>query len=249
MTAAGRLAAHLRGYGAGPDVVTGIALPHGRDLITAVLGIWLAGGAYAVLDTAGPPARLGQQITAAGVSIVVTDAGQAGALPARTIPVMLADATGPGAAAPEGTGQGSTVRPPASWPAGRLAYVVFTSGTTGAAKPVGVSHASLAHYRQAIARRLEPSAGKTWSLVTPLSVDLGLTTVLLALTSGGRLDLADPRSFAAALAAGPPDCLKITPTHLRLLLSDPAWSRGLPRELLIMGGEPATPALLGALAA
>src|SRR6185437_1406351 len=51
---ASQLAHHLRGLDVGPDVPVGICLERSPDLIPALLGIVLAGGAYLPLDPTYP---------------------------------------------------------------------------------------------------------------------------------------------------------------------------------------------------
>jgi amino acid adenylation domain-containing protein len=249
--AADRLAHRLRAAGVGTDTVVALALAHGVELMTAVLAVWRAGGAYLALNPDDPPRRQLAQLTASGAALLVTTEAVADSMPAVPMARLVLDdhdttdedATGDTTGAPPG-------RQP--HPDG-LAYLVFTSGSTGEPKPVGVTHRNLAGYAAAITRRIGAPPGR-YTLAQPLSVDLGLTAVALALAGGGELRLVepalarDPVALATALAGHRPDCLKLTPTHLGLLLAGPDPVTALPSTALILGGEPTDPRLLAALA-
>ena len=66
---AGRLAHHLRETGVGPEVVVGVHLERGIDLIRAILAIMKAGGGYLPLDPALPEERLTRMCSQAGPAV------------------------------------------------------------------------------------------------------------------------------------------------------------------------------------
>ena len=113
-------AAGLRARGVRTGTLVGICLPRRGDLIVAMLATWCAGGAFLLLDPQQPEARRRLLLQEAGVTMVVSDESFAGLETAAP----LAD---------------GSVRRPAAAPA----YVVFTSGSTGAPKGVVVDQASL----------------------------------------------------------------------------------------------------------
>ncbi|GAA2515302.1 non-ribosomal peptide synthetase [Winogradskya humida] len=135
-TRANRLAHRLRAAGVGPDSIVGVLFERGPALPEAFLGVLKAGGAYLALDPEHPPARRELVLGEAAATVVVTTAELATGLPAHITAILLDDA-------PQDT---PSHRPePVSGP-GDLAYIVFTSGTTGKPKGVPVEHRSIVNF-------------------------------------------------------------------------------------------------------
>src|SRR5919198_951837 len=128
---AGRLAGVLAGRGAGPEAVVAVCLPSGIDLVVTLLAVLKAGGAYLPLDRTHPPARLTHMLRAAAAHLVVTSDD----LHSLELETRPADAVERRAHADN------------------LAYVVFTSGSTGEPKPVAVTHRSLVNHACAVRER------------------------------------------------------------------------------------------------
>jgi amino acid adenylation domain-containing protein len=211
----------------------GLLLGRTTRYVAALLGVLAAGSAYVPLDPAEPAARIARMVERADVRIVVTTAEFATRLEGLPVEVVIGE-TEPGLIVDSGRDL------PAPWPVGpeSLAYVVFTSGSTGEPKGVAVEHRQLDSYLVGIEAVLAPRPGDRHAVVSALTADLCLTTLLLALVTGGTVVLVpaavaiDPGALGAHLQRI--DYLKITPSHLSAVLSPHV----LPRRSLVLGGEP-----------
>ncbi|MFI6172357.1 non-ribosomal peptide synthase/polyketide synthase [Nocardia sp. NPDC051052] len=128
---ADRLARVLVSRGVGLDDVVAVALPRSVDLIVALLAVLKAGGAYLPIDPAYPSDRLSFILSDAAPVVVVTDSATAPLLPAAEAPHLYLETL-----APDGPGLDRVV---AVGPQ-NLAYVTYTSGSTGVPKGVAVTH-------------------------------------------------------------------------------------------------------------
>jgi len=244
---ANALAATLRDKGVRRDIPVGLLLDRSIEAIVGLLGIIKSGGCYVPLSEDAPPARIAQQITECGATVVVTSEARAAGLPSGVAAVLVESA------AASALPIASSVAPEA------LAYVLYTSGSTGVPKGVAVTHANIVHYARAVSRVLAdiPASqagdgfaqldGLHFGLVSTLAADLGLTSVLPALLSGGTLhvlakDVAtEPARFADYVRDHPLDIVKMTPNHLTALTMGKTGrdlAPLLPRKWIVLGGEP-----------
>ncbi|MEF2079725.1 non-ribosomal peptide synthase/polyketide synthase [Pseudomonas aeruginosa] len=137
---ANRLAHRLIELGVGPDVLVGIAVERGLEMIVSLLAVLKAGGAYVPLDPEYPQERLGYMIEDSGIALLLSQSHLLQRLPAAAGIACLA------------LDQARDWQDrPASDPQLRahpqnLAYVMFTSGSTGRPKGVGISRESLSRH-------------------------------------------------------------------------------------------------------
>ncbi|MFF4888060.1 AMP-binding protein [Streptomyces nigra] len=135
---------------------------------------------------------------------------------------------------------------------GDVAYVLYTSGSTGAPKGVMVSHAALLDRLSGLARTPGLSAGESMVAMTSLSFDISMAEMLLPLTVGARLLVApadarlDPDVFVDFLDTHAPDVVQATPSFWRLVTTG-TWN-GAAGSRIWCGGEALTPALARQLA-
>jgi amino acid adenylation domain-containing protein/non-ribosomal peptide synthase protein (TIGR01720 family) len=180
------LAHLLAGRGVGPDVVVGLCLRRGVDWVVSVLAVLKAGGAFLRLDPAFPADRVRWMLENSGTALVLTSGGlfDPAAAPGGTGVVDL-DAT---AVAPAATGPD-----PRGHRVDHLAYVVYTSGSSGRPKGVQIPHRNVAG--------LGASLRETWGL-RPGS---RLLQVMSPNFDGSVSDLVATWSSAATLVLSGPD--------------------------------------------
>ncbi|RKH35764.1 amino acid adenylation domain-containing protein [Corallococcus praedator] len=172
------LAEHLRRPGTDADPLIGVCAPRGADLVTAELGVLLAGAAFLPLDPEHPAERLALLLADGGVRQVVTTGALRERLPATLERVCVEDFRAPGT--PRGH-LSVDARPDA------LAYVMYTSGSTGMPKGVMVEHGSLSNLVGWHRRTFGLDANSRTTLLYSPAFDPSAAELWPALTVGATL--------------------------------------------------------------
>ncbi|TDB96371.1 amino acid adenylation domain-containing protein [Nonomuraea longispora] len=143
-----------------PETPVALLMERSPDLVVAQLAVLKAGGCYVPLDPGQPRARLDRLIGDSGARIVLTSP-------------------------PAAAGDGFTPRPVHP---GSAAYVMYTSGSTGAPKGVVVTHANIAEL--AADRRF--AGHRRVLLHSPHTFDAATYEVWAPLLNGGTVVIAPP---------------------------------------------------------
>ena len=235
---AARFAQYLRRAGVGPESVVGLCLERGPEMVTAILGTWLAGAAHLPLDPGHPGQRLGFVLADSRAGVVVGTAGTLGDLPAGRIRMIEIDDP---AVITQLAGM-PVVPPPGRVVAGQLAYVIYTSGSTGTPKGVAVSHGGLVNYVAWAAEAYRAEGGRAVPLHSSLAFDMAVTSVLVPLVAGAPVVVSregGTGGLAAVLARGGGlGLVKVVPAHLPVLaglVPGPVLAQAARR--VVVGGE------------
>jgi amino acid adenylation domain-containing protein len=191
---ANRFARHLQALGVGPDVPVGLCLERTPEMVVALLGILKAGGAYLPLEAMHPPDRLAFMVKDAGAGVVVTQRSLVPRVSAAGARLLVLEDEAEAVAGHEPTA------PPSAVGADHLAYVAYTSGSTGVPKGAGIRHRSVTRLVRAVDYvRLGPE--ETLLHAAPLAFDASTFEIWGALLLGGRCVLyPDPVPTARGLA-------------------------------------------------
>ncbi|QGM46682.1 non-ribosomal peptide synthetase [Methylocystis heyeri] len=189
---ANQLAHRLMGLGVGPDVAVGVFVEPSIQAIVAILGVLKAGGAYVPIDPSYPAARIDFMMEDCRAAAIVSMRTSAAALPSLSAPIVLLDDD-------EILDQMPQLEPESSVGPDNLAYIVYTSGSTGQPKGVMVSH------RNAVASTLarrhyyrEPVGA--FLLLSSIAFDSSVAGLFWTLADGGILCIPDERTRRDPLA-------------------------------------------------
>ncbi|MET8025402.1 non-ribosomal peptide synthetase [Streptomyces avermitilis] len=245
---ADRLCAHLVRTGTARQSVIGLHFARGAEQLVALLAVLKAGCAYLPLDPRYPADRLRQMVTDSGAARVLTGPGLKPPqdwpldhpVTEVALPLPPADDTVMALSPADDTAV-RTVHPD------ELAYVLYTSGTTGRPKAVEVSHANVASLLRGLEATVLDGVGPArvaWNASACFDASV---QQWVRLCRGDTLVLldedvrADPIALVDDLVRHGVTDMDVVPSHLALL-TGPLAAAGLPLRLLV-GGEPVPPAL------
>ncbi|MFE9222841.1 amino acid adenylation domain-containing protein, partial [Streptomyces lavendulae] len=228
-TRATALAGALARGGVGPDTLVAIALPRTPDLVVAVLAVLMAGGAYVPVDSAHPSRRLGHVLDDAQPHLMLTCAATESTLPLAGFPTLRLDEAG-GEEPYRGT-----VRTRLE----NLAYLMYTSGTTGLPKGVGITHEALLNGVLALVRAVGVTHRTRMLAGTSINFDVSLFELLTTLCAGGTVELVRD-ALVLGERDGRPDgvpsgVLSAVPSVLAGLVDD--IPEGTGAEAVVLAGE------------
>lgn len=243
------LAQALARAGIGPGDRVAVGVPRRCNLVALLLAIHKLGACYVPVDPRYPAERLRYILDDAAARLLVTEAAVADAFAGVATPMLHLD----NLPAPA-QGELDAIALPAGAVTGEsTAYVLYTSGSTGRPKGVAVSQAAFANFIHGIVQRTGLGRDDRLLAVTSLSFDIAGLELLVPLTLGAQVTIADEESVFDGLALQDKitrhgiTVMQATPATWRLLVGA-GWRAGTPFTALC-GGEAMPPSLAGALLA
>jgi amino acid adenylation domain-containing protein len=191
----GALAGRLAELGARPGDLVGVVMTKGWEQVVAALGVLAVGCAYVPLDAGLPTDRVQLLLQRTGARIAVTQDRLAAELRARHPETAWLTLSGGGSAGPLPNG----VDPD------DLAYVIHTSGSTGAPKGVMITHRAAVNTILDVNRRFGIGPEDRVLAVSALDFDLSVWDLFGTLAGGGAIVIPeagnrDPAHWARLLA-------------------------------------------------
>ena len=187
---ANQLARFLRNRGIGPEVLTGICVERSVEMVVGILGILKAGGAYVPLDPKYPKERLAFILEDTQAPVMLTQQRLVAGIRSLRGPRMefvCLDTDWP-----EIAGE-SDQNPHSGSGSASLAYVMYTSGSTGVPKGVSIEHRSVVRLVKNT-NYAEFSAGEVFLQFAPLSFDVATFEIWGSLLNGSKLVVFPPHT-------------------------------------------------------
>ena len=235
---ANRLAHHLWSIGVEPETVVAVSLERGIGYIVAMFAIWKAGAAYLPLDVAMPHERMKYMISQADAHCLITTTDVARKksfqeFPAATI--FLDDV-----AFLKKLRSNPSTNPEATAGSNNLAYIFYTSGTSGKPKGVSITHGSIINMADDVRQSQEITPTDRVLLFSPFCFDASIRDIHGALLLGATLYVPDedeilPGNLVDTLQRQAITYAVVTPSVLRACKPE-----GLPalRTIVVAGEAP-----------
>ena len=176
---ANQLARYLQGLDVGPDVLVGVCVERSLMMVIALLGILKAGGAYVPLDPAYPQERLAFMVEDTAISVLLTQERLLEKLPENATKIICLDRGWNAIAAEKTENLGVPVTPD------NLAYINYTSGSTGLPKGVAAIHRGVIRLLFGV-NYVNLSAKEKLLQAAPLSFDASTFEIWGALLHGAQ---------------------------------------------------------------
>ncbi|MEV0938463.1 amino acid adenylation domain-containing protein [Streptomyces phaeochromogenes] len=184
-----RLARRLVTLGVTPEAPVALLLERSVDAVVATLAVARAGGVYVPLHSGLPPERLAWVIRDVGASVLLTD---------RDVPDLWTRVVTLDRETWSGEPQdGNPGAPDVTVFPDQLAYVMYTSGSTGEPKGVGIRHRDVADF--AFDRRWLGGAHDRILMHAAQSFDASTYELWVPLLNGGRVVVAPPGQVDGAV--------------------------------------------------
>ena len=221
-----------------PDTpVIAFALDRHPDQLISLLAINKTGAAYLPIEPNNTQKQLEYILADAGIELLITSSKYIEKFRHLNLQIIVLDEEAASIEALPDTNLETQIS------SDSLAYLMYTSGSTGMPKGVCIEHDQLLNYALAVWERFDLEEQSIFGSVSAITTDLGNTQIFPAWINGAALNfiaeeyITNPHLLRSYFDEYPVDCLKIVPSHLKSLMVIEDKAGLLPEKLLITGGE------------
>ncbi len=231
---ANQLAHHLQYLGVDVTTRVGICIDRSIEMVIGLLGILKAGGTYVPIDPAYPATRQELMLLDARMKVLLTVKKFANVLPVQDLQVVCLDVDWPQ------IGQQSSQNVACEVTGDDLAYIMYTSGSTGMPKGVEIRHRSIARLVCG-ANYARLDATQTFLHMAPISFDASTFELWGALLNGASCVLfpdllPTPSAIASIIAKHKVTVVWLTSSLFNTIIDEvPDALRGV--QQVLTGGE------------
>ena len=219
---ANQLARSLFARGLDREGIVAVVTERNLDWMAAVLAVFKAGGVYLPIEPHFPADRIARMLSRAGCRLVLTERGRSASLDQALASLSGVQTLYADTVHEEGHADGNLdilVSPD------QLAYVYFTSGSTGEPKGVMCEQAGMLNHLFAKIHDLGIGEGDAVAQIAPQCFDISLWQLVSALLAGGRTliieqeAILDAGRFIDRIVGGRVAVMQVVPSYLEVLLS------------------------------
>ncbi len=237
---ANQIAHLLRQKGIGRNTIVALCLKRSVDMIAAIFGVLKAGGGYLPLDTSYPPERVGFMLTDSATKILLTDGSLNIPFDGETL--LVQDIRDDGIS--DNLARIDKMDD--------IAYVMYTSGSTGLPKGTVIKRRGLLNFYEGVKEPVAYDPKQTSVSITTVSFDIFVCDALLPLLFGATLvlcteeELRQPHLLARLIEDNDVKFIEATPTRMRIMMEDESFCRSMAAhiEKIMLGGEPVPESLV-----
>lgn len=234
---ANKLAHRLQQMGASSNTLIGLYMERSLEMVIAMLAIVKSGAAYVPIDPTYPSERVENILKDAAIKILLTDRKVIGDMKYNINLILYLDEE---RMIPH---EGQEANPMRESGSDRLAYVMYTSGTTGQPKGVMISHRAICNRLHWMKEEYSVSETDTIFHKTPISFDVSVWEVFLPLMTGAKLIISTPgghkdtQYMVRMILLHRVTMIHFIPSMLQLMLDEADFSNCTSLKFVFSGGE------------